>query len=134
MSPRVSPRIYYFYQICLEIVFLSIKRTEGEGRITWQQLRWGEAPKDVEAIINLSGSTFMELRPVAVTNLSSDHVREKWQTSRWMTAKICQMYAQDRSQEGNPLKCYVQGSSYLYYHSNLESENMVWVRFRNFQK
>jgi len=43
-----------------------------------------------------------------------------------MTAKICQMYAQDRSQEGNPLKCYVQGSSYLYYHSNVESENMVW--------
>merc|ERR1712050_129603 len=40
----------------------AISRFEGENRITWQQLRWGEAPKDVDAIVNLAGNRFMDIR------------------------------------------------------------------------
>lgn len=108
-------------------IVTAISRYEGKDRITWQQLRWDEAPADVDAVVNLAGNRFMDYRYFTSTNFGSSSAQEQFQTSRWTTAKVCQMYCQERAEEGRPLKVYVQGSSYLYYHINEETEDNIWT-------
>jgi NAD dependent epimerase/dehydratase family enzyme len=69
----------------------------------------------------------MEYRLFTSTSFQSSSSMERFQTSRWTTSKICKMYCEERAAAGHPLKAYVQGSSYLYYHTNEETEDNIWT-------
>jgi len=107
-----------------------VSRTKAKGdedRITWRQLRWDQAPPDADAIINLAGNRFMDVDLLTSSNFSSTSAIESIETSRLFTAKMCQGLCEARAEEGNPLKCYIQASSYLYYHCNEETEDKIWT-------
>ena len=65
--------------------------------ITWQELRFGQAPKDATHLVNLSGNAWEGWNSYSDRNHldvkgSSTSAMEKFETSRLATAAVCKAY------------------------------------------
>ena len=80
-------------------------------------------------VVNLAGNRWQQWNSIgdrahlSVVNASA---KEKFETSRISTAAVCRAFAVEREEAGNPLKCFIQGSSHWYYHANVETQVLLF--------
>jgi len=110
-----------------------VSRFKGaDDTITWQQLRFGQAPEDATALVNLAGNQWARWNTLLDRNLldvSNTSAMEKFTTSRLSTAEVCRAYALEREASGNKLDVFIQSSAYWYYHSNEETQEYIYSEY-----